>query len=145
MAGWIALEGLKDGAVAGSYFAEAQRFATAPSSQARVAYWQARALVAAKLPPDEALTRAAVHGLTYYGQLALARLGRGKMAMRQPVGVGMRSRTACSSFSGLNPSSVYASSRQGPFASASSRHLRSKAVMFSSTSMGISSVVKNHR
>ena len=33
MAGWIALEGLKDGAVAGSYFAEAQRIATTPSSR----------------------------------------------------------------------------------------------------------------
>ena len=82
MAGWIALEGLKDGAVAVSYLAEAQRFATAPSSQARVAFWQARALVAAKLPPDEALTRAAVHGLTYYGQLARIWLGRREIGFR---------------------------------------------------------------
>ncbi|MBZ6077927.1 lytic transglycosylase domain-containing protein [Microvirga puerhi] len=77
-AGWIALRFLKDPALAAPHFAAAEKAATTPISQARVAYWRARTAEAAGSEQDAQLyyERAAERSTTYYGQLARSRLGQ---------------------------------------------------------------------
>lgn len=77
-AGWIALRFLNDPATAGRHFATVAKTASTPISIARVAYWQGRAAEAAGAEADAKLfyERAADKPTTYYGQLALEKLGR---------------------------------------------------------------------
>lgn len=76
LAGWIALRRLNDPQLASKHFAALYASATLPASQARGAYWLARAAEAMGRRDDARhwLTVAAAHGITYYGQLAAARL-----------------------------------------------------------------------
>ncbi len=74
-AGWIALRFLNDPKRAAAHFATAATLAEAPTSVARIAYWQARA--AESLPEADAVANAnafyrvaAEYGSVYYGQLA---------------------------------------------------------------------------
>jgi soluble lytic murein transglycosylase len=85
--GWIALRFLKDAATAARHFAEAAKIAETPISVARAAYWQGRAAEFAG-SAEEARAfyeRAAQHSITYYGQLARAKLGVTHLALRAPV------------------------------------------------------------
>lgn len=77
-AGWIALRYLKDAATADRHFAIMQKEASRKISVARAHYWRARAKEALG---DEGAARqhyevAARHATTFYGQLAMAKLGR---------------------------------------------------------------------
>jgi soluble lytic murein transglycosylase len=83
-AGWIALRFLKDAALASGHFAEAGRFAETPISIARVAYWQGRAAEARGAAEDARgfFARAAALPITYYGQLARAKLGERSLTLR---------------------------------------------------------------
>jgi soluble lytic murein transglycosylase len=76
LAGWIALRRLNDPKLAAEHFEALYASATLPASQARGAYWLARAAEAMGMRDAERhwLTVAAAHGITYYGQLAAARL-----------------------------------------------------------------------
>jgi soluble lytic murein transglycosylase len=83
-AGWIALRFLKQPAVAAVHFAEAAKSAATPISLARVAYWQGRAAEAGG-QADEArrhYEEATRHPITYYGQLASAKLGLQNLPLR---------------------------------------------------------------
>jgi soluble lytic murein transglycosylase len=86
-AGWIALRFLADPARAAGHFARAAEWAETPMSFARIAYWRARAAEAGE--DEEAATRyfaqAASRPTTFYGQLALARLGKTDLPMRMPA------------------------------------------------------------
>jgi soluble lytic murein transglycosylase len=79
-AGWIALRFLNDVAAAERHFNRLSQIAETPISKSRAAYWRARAAEARHTPEDDALARdwyreAARHSTTFYGQLALAKLG----------------------------------------------------------------------
>ncbi len=80
LAGWISLRFLKDFEVAKSHFQAMHGAVEYPISLARAAYWAGRALEAKG--DDEAAVNwyrnAAVNPLTYYGQLAFARLRPGR-------------------------------------------------------------------
>jgi len=83
-AGWIALRFLNDPATAARHFADAAKIAERPISVARTAYWQGRAAEAAGAH-DEArgfYEKAAGYSITYYGQLARAKLGQAEVALR---------------------------------------------------------------
>jgi soluble lytic murein transglycosylase len=88
-AGWIALRFLNDAPAAAARFARAADAAETPLSIARAAYWRGRAAEAmgeteaAKLHYD----RAASEPIAYYGQLAAARLGQPRLALRAPVSI----------------------------------------------------------
>jgi soluble lytic murein transglycosylase len=75
-AGWIALRFLDDAAAAERHFAEAGTVAATPISVARAAYWQGRAAEAAGRDADARrfFQRAADQPITFYGQLACAKL-----------------------------------------------------------------------
>jgi soluble lytic murein transglycosylase len=77
LSGWIALRRLDDPTAAAAHFTALYKEATLPATAARGAYWLARAAEARGMREDARhwLTLAAAHGLTYYGQLAAARLG----------------------------------------------------------------------
>ena len=85
--GWIALRFVFDPTLAASAFERAANLAESPISIARAAYWQGRAAEALGKQADASrfYEKAAAHPIAYYGQLALTRLGRGKLAMRQPA------------------------------------------------------------
>ncbi|WP_436640937.1 transglycosylase SLT domain-containing protein [Microbaculum sp. FT89] len=77
-AGWIALRFLKDAETAKKHFAELKTIATTPISQARAEYWLGRAAEEGG-EPERALEHYLAAGAfptTYYGQLALDRVGR---------------------------------------------------------------------
>ncbi|MCA0423504.1 MAG: transglycosylase SLT domain-containing protein [Proteobacteria bacterium] len=74
-AGWVALRFLNDAASALPHFERARTVAETPPSQARAAYWHGRALEAAGQAARDAYQAAAVHRHTYYGQLAMDRIG----------------------------------------------------------------------
>jgi soluble lytic murein transglycosylase len=82
-AAWIALRFLDEPALAAGHLRTAARFAETPISLARVAYWQGR--TAEAVGADEVAQRhyeqAAAYPITYYGQLARAKLGSG-LALR---------------------------------------------------------------
>jgi len=83
-AGWIALRFLGQPDVAGVHFSEAAKSAATPISLARVAYWQGRAAEAGG-QPDEArrhYENATRQPITYYGQLASAKLGLQSLPLR---------------------------------------------------------------
>ncbi len=86
-AGWIALRYLFDAALAAPSFERAASLAESPISIARAAYWQGRAAEALgrQAEAQRFYEKAASQPIAYYGQLALTRLGRGKLAMRQPL------------------------------------------------------------
>lgn len=88
LSGWIALRRLNDPAAARRHFDRAAALATQPISQSRAAYWQGRAAEAAGTREEaRALYReAAGYGITYYGQLAAAKLDQPSVAVREPSG-----------------------------------------------------------
>ena len=84
-AGWYALRGLKDGEKAAAHFAKIEDVATGAISRARGAYWLGRAHEATG--SDEAakhFKRAAGYPMTFYGQLALHRLGLPLEGLKRP-------------------------------------------------------------
>ena len=86
-AGWLALTELGDGARAEAHFAELAEIATRSLTISRAAYWRARAAKArgASAAARTHFEAAAVHGHTYYGQLARVALGRsGTGLAREP-------------------------------------------------------------
>jgi soluble lytic murein transglycosylase len=86
-AGWIALRFLDDPRTAAGHFAQAAGIAETPISIARAAYWQGRAADALG-EADSASAfyrRAASQPVTYYGQLARARLGASDLTLRTPA------------------------------------------------------------
>ena len=88
-AGWIALRFLDDPKTAAKHFAQAGISAETPISRSRVAYWQGRAAEAAG-DTEAAKTfydSAATQSISFYGQLASARLGRTRIDLRQPTAV----------------------------------------------------------
>ena len=86
-AGWIALRFLSDPAKAAPHFEAAAALAETPISNARAAYWQGRTAQAAGADEKarSAFEKAASLPTTYYGQLALARLGQNNLAFRKPA------------------------------------------------------------
>ena len=88
LSGWIALRRLSDPATARLHFDRAASIAGQPISQARAAYWQGRAAEAAGDTGEarEFYEAAARHGITYYGQLAAAKLGQNDLVFRDPPG-----------------------------------------------------------
>lgn len=87
-AGWLALRFLNDPKTASLHFARLAGTAGTPISRARAAYWQGRAAEAAG--DTEAARRfyaaAAEQRISFYGQLAADRIGRGPLDLRQPAG-----------------------------------------------------------
>ena len=76
-AGWYALEFLNEPATAAKHFAEIERVSQMPLSQSRAEYWLGRAAEKSG-NRNAAVTHyknAGRHPTTFYGQLALARLG----------------------------------------------------------------------
>ncbi|TWC05502.1 soluble lytic murein transglycosylase [Bradyrhizobium macuxiense] len=87
MRGWIALRYLDDAKTAAAHFAHIDEGQTNPTVLARAAYWRGRAAEAlgnsAAMRAD--YQAAARYPTAYYGQLALARLGRdGGVELRAP-------------------------------------------------------------
>ncbi|MCP4383228.1 MAG: lytic transglycosylase domain-containing protein, partial [Hyphomicrobiales bacterium] len=76
-AGWYALEYLNDPATAKKHFAAIHEVSSRPLSQSRADYWLGRAAEKAgnRSEASKAYQRAGKHPTTFYGQLALARLG----------------------------------------------------------------------
>ncbi|WP_421723445.1 transglycosylase SLT domain-containing protein [Bauldia sp.] len=76
-AGWYALEYLNDPNTAKKHFAAIHQVSTRPLSQSRADYWLGRAAEKAgnRAEANQAYQRAGRHPTTFYGQLALARLG----------------------------------------------------------------------
>lgn len=95
-AGWIALRFAADPASAAQHFAEAAKAAETPISLARAAYWQGRAAEAlgqAETAKDF-YAKAAQQPIAYYGQLARAKLGQTRLALRAPADLGGAARNA---------------------------------------------------
>jgi len=95
--GWIALRYLNDPAIAAERFAHIDDGSVDPIVLARANYWRGRA---AEAKGDTAAMRtayqaAAQYGTAYYGQLARARLGLERIALRAP---GKSKTTAHSAF-----------------------------------------------
>lgn len=85
-AGWYALEFLRDPARAKSHFLAIEAVSTLPLSQSRAEYWLGRAAAAAG-NTNEATSqfkRAATYPTTFYGQLALSRLGIRQLRLSAP-------------------------------------------------------------
>ena len=79
-AGWIALRFLDDIDAAERHFDRAVAIAETPHQKSRAEYWRARAAEARHTPEQDETARAhyreaANHSTTFYGQLALAKLG----------------------------------------------------------------------
>jgi soluble lytic murein transglycosylase len=87
MAGWIALRFLNDPATAREHFAHIDEGKTDPVTLARAEYWRGRAAEASGDIDDmQAQYQAAArYGMTYYGQLARARLGFADLAVSRPA------------------------------------------------------------
>ena len=83
-AGWIALRFLDDPKHAADHFARVAALAETPISRSRAAYWQGR--TAEAIGDAETATRfytaAAQYPITFYGQLAAAKIGRTEIALR---------------------------------------------------------------
>ena len=75
-AGWYAFRGLNDAKTGARHFARIAQIAEGPISLARAYYWLGRTAEAGA-PGDAELyyRKAAIHGTTFYGQLAAARIG----------------------------------------------------------------------
>lgn len=87
MRGWIALRYLDDAKTAAAHFAHIDEGQTNPTVLARAAYWRGRAAEA--LGNSSAMRAdyqaAARYPTAYYGQLALAKLGRDGIELRAPT------------------------------------------------------------
>ncbi|MEZ5810944.1 MAG: lytic transglycosylase domain-containing protein [Rhizobiaceae bacterium] len=84
-AGWYALRALRDAGTAALHFARIADVSTGPISQARAYYWLGRAAEAGGPGDAKALFgKAAKHGMSFYGQLAAARLGRRSLNLAYP-------------------------------------------------------------
>ena len=85
-AGWYALEFLHDPATARKHFAQIAAISSMPLSLSRAEYWLGRTAVAAgdRTEADARFRRAAAYPTTFYGQLALARLGSTKLQISKP-------------------------------------------------------------
>lgn len=85
-AGWIALRYLHDPATASAHFARIVQGTDNPHALARGGYWQGRAAEAMgqQAQAKGFYERAAEYSLTYYGQLARARLGLADLGLRGP-------------------------------------------------------------
>jgi soluble lytic murein transglycosylase len=94
--GWIALRYLNDASTARKHFAHIDDESTNPIILARANYWRGRAAEAAgnadEMRAD--FEAAARHPTAYYGQLARARLGQGKVELRPALAIGSNQRTA---------------------------------------------------
>ncbi|WP_325266800.1 lytic transglycosylase domain-containing protein [Phenylobacterium sp.] len=77
-AGWIALTKLKDPEAAAKHFATLDRIGTSPITRARALYWEGRAAEAKgdQASADSFYQAASAHGTTFYGQLAMEKVGR---------------------------------------------------------------------
>ena len=85
-AGWFALRGLKDGKAASRHFEAALKDSTLPISLSRSYYWLGRAAeMGGKGDAKDYYRRAAQFQVTYYGQLAAARLGRKAIDIPYPT------------------------------------------------------------
>jgi soluble lytic murein transglycosylase len=88
--GWIALRYLNDANTARKHFAHIDDESTNPIILARANYWRGRAAEAVG-DADEMRAdyeAAARHPTAYYGQLARARLGQGKVELRPALAIG---------------------------------------------------------
>jgi soluble lytic murein transglycosylase len=85
--GWYALEFLRDPVTAKRHFAAIQAISTLPLSQSRAEYWLGRAAAAAgdNAESTAQFRRAAAYPTTFYGQLALARLGVKQLTLSAPA------------------------------------------------------------
>jgi soluble lytic murein transglycosylase len=94
-AGWIALRFLDEPALAAPHFRAASKIAETPISVSRVAYWQGRTAdaVGADEIAHRHYERAAAYPISYYGQLARAKLGN-PLSLRSAPDVGEAARTA---------------------------------------------------
>ena len=83
-AGWIALRALKDPSAAYAHFARIPSLSNHPTSHARAYYWQGRALEALGRTQDARAQYQAASRFTvsYYGQIARAKIGATDMALR---------------------------------------------------------------
>ncbi len=97
-AGWYALEFLHDPAAARKHFAEIAAISTMPLSLSRAQYWLGRAAAAAgdKAEATARFRKAGAYPTTFYGQLALARLGHTHLGLSRPPApdAGVRARFA---------------------------------------------------
>jgi soluble lytic murein transglycosylase len=86
-AGWFALEFLGDPATAKKHFAVIQSVSSMPLSQSRAEYWLGRAAEKAGDMNEATMQyrRAAAYPTTFYGQLALAKLGVKKLPIAAPT------------------------------------------------------------
>ncbi|UGY03302.1 lytic transglycosylase domain-containing protein [Bradyrhizobium quebecense] len=86
MRGWIALRYLDDARTAAAHFARIDEGQTNPTVLARAAYWRGRAAEALgnSVAMRADYQAAARYPTAYYGQLALARLGRDGVELRAP-------------------------------------------------------------
>jgi soluble lytic murein transglycosylase len=84
--GWYALEFLHDPATARQHFINIEGISNLPLTQSRAEYWLGRAATAANAA-DEATAhfrKAGSYPTTFYGQLALARLGSKRLTLSAP-------------------------------------------------------------
>jgi len=95
-AGWIALRFLNDPATAAQHFARIGVGSANPTTLARAGYWQGRAAEAMgeQAKAERFFEIAAQYTLTYYGQLARARLGLTELGLRGPPLVTPQERAA---------------------------------------------------
>ncbi|WP_050402483.1 lytic transglycosylase domain-containing protein [Bradyrhizobium embrapense] len=87
MRGWIALRYLDDARTAAAHFAHIDEGQTNPTVLARAGYWRGRAAEALgnTVAMRADYQAAARYPTAYYGQLALARLGRDGIELRAPT------------------------------------------------------------
>ncbi len=85
-AGWYALEFLHDPGTARKHFATIAAISSMPLSLSRAEYWMGRAAAAAgdKAEATNRFQRAAAYPTTFYGQLALSRLGHTRLGLSRP-------------------------------------------------------------
>lgn len=84
-AGWYALRGLQDPALAGRHFERLVAAAKDHKSRARGLYWLGRAARDGRTgKADDLFRQAAAYPATYYGQLAAAELGETRLSIREP-------------------------------------------------------------
>lgn len=84
-AGWYALRGLNEPAMAAEHFQRITTLAQGPITLSRAYYWLGRAAEAGG-PGDakDFFARAAAYGTTFYGQLAGERIGRHELNLAEP-------------------------------------------------------------
>ncbi|MEJ2435126.1 MAG: lytic transglycosylase domain-containing protein, partial [Pseudolabrys sp.] len=95
-AGWIALRFLHDPKTAARHFARIREGTTNPYALARAGYWQGRAAEAMGKRADARAfyRKASKYTITYYGQLARARLGLKELGLTGPPALSKKERAA---------------------------------------------------